>query len=182
VEDRGPARRRDEYELRALSTAYADAADARDGAAMAALFVSDGSLVVPDYPSDLRPVVTRQGHQALQRIPEVLRRYHRTFHLVGGARYDVDGDRATGEVQCVAHHVTADGGPGPDGSVGGNGPDGSRRAEPTRAGTDTVWFIRYRDRYRRSGPTWRFVRRELHLEWVEEHPVALLGPPPADGS
>jgi hypothetical protein len=163
VEDRGPERRRDEDQLRALSTAYADAADARDGAAMAALFVAEGSLVVPDYPIDLRPVVTRQGHQALQRIPEALRRYRYTFHLVGGATYNVDGDRATGEVQCVAHHVSAAEGPGSD-------------------GTDTVWFIRYRDRYRRSGPTWRFVHRELHLQWVEEHPVALLAAPPADGS
>jgi hypothetical protein len=109
----------------------------------------------------------------LQRIPEGLRRYHSTFHLVGGASFDVGGDRAGGEVQCVAHHVSAVGGPGP---VDGAGP-----ARPARAGTDTVWFIRYRDRYRRSGPTWRFVRRELHLQWVEEHPVALLGAPTADG-
>jgi hypothetical protein len=167
VDDHGSDRRRDEDELRALSTAYADAADARDGAAMAALFVADGSLVVPDYPNDLRPVVTRQGHEALERIPEVLRRYHRTFHLVGGTRYEVDGDRATGEVQCVAHHVTA--------------ADGSDSTEPARAGTDSVWFIRYHDQYRRSGPTWKFVRRELHLQWVEEHPVALLGAPPDGG-
>ncbi|HEX3981931.1 MAG TPA: nuclear transport factor 2 family protein [Acidimicrobiales bacterium] len=166
MDDGGSDRRRDEDELRALSTAYADAADARDGAAMAALFVADGSLVVPDYPVDLRPVVTRQGHEALERIPEVLRRYHRTFHLVGGTRYEVDGDRATGEVQCVAHHVTATDQPG--------------GTEPDRVGTDTVWFIRYRDQYRRSGPTWRIVRRELHLQWVEEHPVALLGAPPGD--
>ncbi len=173
MEDRGPDRRGDEDELRALSTAYAEAVDARDGAALAALFVADGSLVVPDYPDDLRPVITRQGHQALQRIPEGLRRYHRTFHLVGGASFDVDGDRAGGEVQCVAHHVSTVGGPGP---LDGAGPAG-----PARAGTDTVWFIRYRDRYRRSGPTWRFVRRQLHLQWVEEHPVALLGAPASDG-
>ncbi len=55
----------------------------------------------------------------------------------------------------------------------GPGRDGSRPA-----GTDTVWYIRYRDRYRRSGPGWRFVRRELHLQWVEEHPVAMVVPPP----
>jgi hypothetical protein len=41
-----------------------------------------------------------------------------------------------------------------------------------------VWFIRYRDQYRRSGAGWRFVRRELHLQWVEEHPVTALGVPP----
>ncbi len=48
-------------------------------------------------------------------------------------------------------------------------------AEP--AGTDMVWFIRYRDQYRRTGTVWRFVRRELNLQWVEEHPVGMIGPP-----
>ena len=38
-----------------------------------------------------------------------------------------------------------------------------------------VWFIRYRDQYRRTGLGWKFVRRELHLQWVEEHPVRVLG-------
>ena len=111
-----PHRSSDEDELRALSVAYADAADSRDGVAMASLFVDDGALVVPDYPADLRPVVTRRGHDALQRIPEALRRYRRTFHLVGSTSFVVDGDRATGEVQCVAHHVAP-----AQGSAGGAG-------------------------------------------------------------
>jgi hypothetical protein len=167
-----PHRSSDEDELRAWSVAYADAADSRDGVAMASLFVDDGALVVPDYPADLRPVVTRRGHDALQRIPEALRRYRRTFHLVGSTSFVVDGDRATGEVQCVAHHVAP-----AQGSAGGAGGPEAVGPGPAPAGPDTVWFIRYRDRYRRSGPDWRFVRRELHLQWVEEHSVSLLAPP-----
>jgi hypothetical protein len=97
----------------------------------------------------------------------MLGRYDRTFHLVSNARFVVEGEEATGVVQCVAHHVTA-GAP--------SGPAGAGGAAP--AGTDTVWFIRYHDRYRRTGSGWRFLRRELHLQWVEEHPVALLGLPP----
>jgi ketosteroid isomerase-like protein len=151
----------DEASLRSLSTAYAAAADARDGEGLASLFADDGALVVPNFPSDLRPVVTRQGHDALVQVAEMLRRYDRTFHLVTNHRFAVVGDTASGEVQCVAHHVSLTGAPT------GAGP----------AGTDTVWFIRYRDRYRRSGADWRFARRELHLQWVEEHPVALLGAP-----
>jgi hypothetical protein len=39
-----------------------------------------------------------------------------------------------------------------------------------------VWFIRYRDDYRRTDTGWRFVRRELHLQWVEDRPVGMVGP------
>jgi hypothetical protein len=131
-------------ELRALSDQYAAAADDRDGDRFAGLFVADGELVVPNLPKDLRPVVTRAGRDALRQVPDGLRRYVRTFHLVSNQRYRVEGDRASGEVQCVAHHVSADG-------SGGAG-----------EGTDTVWYIRYRDDYRHTGSGWRFVRRELH--------------------
>ena len=43
------------------------------------------------------------------------------------------------------------------------------------AGTDTVWFIRYRDSYRLTESGWRFARRELHLQWVEHHAIARPG-------
>ena len=126
----------------------------------AALFVPDGELVVPDVPADLRPVITRAGHEALRRIPEALGRYERTFHVVGGSEFSVQGDEASGVVQCIAHHVM--------GADDRSAPDG-------RAGIDVVWFIRYRDRYQDAGSGWRFVRRVLHLEWVEERPVSVLG-------
>jgi hypothetical protein len=154
--------RLDEEALRALSTAYAAAVDTCDGAMLASLFVPEGELVVPNYPDDLRPTITRKGHEALRRLPDGLRRYHRTFHQVSNHIYAIEGDRATGEVQCVAHHVTGTGG----------------RAEDGRAGTDSVWFIRYRDEYRRTGAGWRIERRQLHLQWVEERPVAVLGAAP----
>jgi ketosteroid isomerase-like protein len=163
--------RLDEEALRALSTAYAAAVDACDGAMLASLFVPDGELVVPNYPEDLRPTIARTGHEALRRLPDGLRRYHRTFHQVSNHVYAIEGDRATGEVQCVAHHVTGTGGRAEDG-----------RSEDGRAGTDSVWFIRYRDQYRRTGAGWRIERRELHLQWVEERPVAVLGAvPPGRG-
>jgi hypothetical protein len=155
----------DEEALRQLSTGYAAAVDARDGDRFAELFVADGELVVPDFPDDLRPVITRAGHDVLRKVPQGLRRYARTFHQVSNIQLAVDGDRAAGEVQCVAHHVSAI--------------DGDRAGEPL-AGTDVVWFIRYADRYRRTASGWKFERRALHLQWVEHHPVALLAPVPAD--
>ncbi len=158
----------DRVALLALSLAYAAAADRRDGDGLAALFVPDGELVVPDYPDDLRPVLVRSGHDAIGRIPGRLAHYAHTVHLVAGHRFTVDGDTATGEVDCVAHHVTST--PPPEPSV----PIDAGRPAP--GATDTVWFIRYGDRYRRSGEGWLIVRRELHLLWVEERPVARVGP------
>ncbi len=93
---------------------------------------------LPDRPG--RPVVTRSGHDALRQVAEMLRRYDRTFHLVSNHRFVVEGDDGQGEVQCVAHHVSLAAPPEPAGA-GDAGP----------AGTDTVWFIRYHDRYRRAG-------------------------------
>ncbi len=154
----------DEQALRRLSAAYAAAVDDRDGAGFAALFVEAGELLVPDVPGELRPVVSRSGHEALRRVPDGLRRFDRTFHQVSDHRFTIDGREATGEVQCVAHHVRAG-----RGAAGG-------------PGTDTVWFIRYTDDYVRTAEGWRFARRTLHLQWVEEHPVMLLPPGPTAGS
>lgn len=150
--------------LRDLSTDYGSAVDDRDGERFAGLFVADGELVVPKFPDSLEPVVTRRGHDVLRRIPDGLRVYDRTFHQMTNHRYVVDGGLATGDVYCVAHHASSAG-------VG--------------YGTDVVWFIRYGDVYRETDEGWRFVRRQLNLQWVEEHAIAPPGiappvvPPPA---
>jgi hypothetical protein len=146
-------------ELRSLATDYGLTVDDRDGDRFAQLFVEDGELVVPKYPEDLRPVITRSGHEALRKIPDGLRRYDRTFHQISNHRYELDGSHATGTVLCVAHHVSF----GPEAGVGG--------------GTDLVWFIRYNDSYRRTDAGWKFVRRELHLQWVEEHAISASSAP-----
>jgi ketosteroid isomerase-like protein len=180
--------REDEEALRDLSLAYAAAADARDGEALVALFADDGVLMVPRYPVDLRPLVARAAPDGIRQVAEMLCRYDRTFHLVSDARYVVEGERASGEVRCVAHHVTAAAGAVDAGEAGGAAgageaggaagagePVGAGSAGP--AGTDMVWFIVYRDQYLRCGTAWRLARRELHLLWVEEHPVSVLGAP-----
>jgi hypothetical protein len=153
-----PDRWEDEMALRALSVAYAAAADARDGERFAALFTADGALVIPHYPDDLRPVVTRAGAEALRLVPEGLRRFDRTFHQVTNSSFTLADGRARGEVQCTAHHLSA--------AAGGSG------------WTDTVWFIRYHDDYERVGSSWRFWRRILDLQWVEEHAVKRVGSTP----
>jgi hypothetical protein len=165
----GTTRWSTEAELAALSTAYASAVDERDGRRLASLFTPEGELVLPDVPRDLRPVIIRAGHEVLRHVPDGLRRYERTFHQVSNHHFTLDGDRATGEILCVAHHVgPADPGPGPGKVVSGS-----------PAVTDTVWYIRYRDDYRRADGAWRIARRELHLQWVESRAVSLLAPHPS---
>ncbi len=150
--------------LRSLSLDYTSAVDDRDGERFSQLFVADGELVVPNFPEQLGPVITRAGHQALRRVPEGLSAYDRTLHQLSNHRYALDGDQASGEVHCVAHHlsrvVDQPVAVGPAGSVA----------------TDVVWYVRYRDDYRRTEAGWKFVRRELHLLWVEDHPVRALVP------
>lgn len=157
----GPPRPVEVEALGALSAAYAAAVDGRDGEGFAALFAPSGELLVPDVPNDLRPVLRRAGTEALRQVPEGLRRYARTLHLVSDHRFTFRGERAFGEVQCVAHHVAA----ATSGETDG------------RVGTDTVWFLRYADQYTLTTGGWRFQRRALHLQWIEEHPVTQL---PAD--
>ncbi len=137
-----------------LSVRYASAVDGRDGETFASLFEPDGELVVPAYPDDLRPVVTRRGHDQLRRVPGGLERYARTFHQVSNPLFEIDGEEASGTVTCVAHHLDA-----------------------TSPPTDTVWFIRYEDLYRRRDGRWRFRRRVLHLEFVETHEVDRIADP-----
>ncbi len=143
-------------ELRRLSTGYASAVDSLDGLAFAALFTPDGELWVPDVRHSRAPTICRSGTDSLAAIPSGLARYHRTCHGVGATDYVVDGDRATGTVRTVAHHLAA--------------------AGPTGGGTDTVWYLTYDDGYRRTSDGWRIARRVLRLRDVEERTVAHLGP------
>lgn len=153
--------RDDEGALRALAEAYANAVDRRDGRGFAALFADGGELWVPSLPDEHRPVVVRRG-DALASAPAALDRYEWTFHQVVDARYavpvpgDDPPDQATGIVRGVAHHVSA------------------AEDVPGSAGIDTVWYLTYLDEYVREERGWRFARRALHLQWVEDRPVAVL--------
>ena len=73
--------------------------------------------------------------------------YDATFHFVGQQQVDIDGDTATGETYCIAHHLTI-----PD--------DGS-------PATDYIMFIRYQNQFVRLDEGWRFAVRELNIDWTE---------------
>jgi hypothetical protein len=139
-----------EDELFALSVGYAAAVDRRDAAAFVAQFTEGASLRVCAPGEPERVVGTYTGADELALVPVRLGRYHRTFHLLGQADLRVDGDAATGEVHCVAHHLD-------------QGADGW---------TDRVMFIRYADTYALTTEHgWRIAERTVQVDWTETRPA-----------
>jgi hypothetical protein len=67
------------------------------------------------------------------------------MHFNGQSTVTLDGDRATGETYCLAHHVyTA---------------DGERRL--------MIAALRYQDAFAKAEGTWRFAERRLYVRWAE---------------
>jgi hypothetical protein len=128
--------------LRQLVDIYADAVDRGDGPALAALFTPDGFLQARGQ--------EWRGPRVADSL-EVLEVFDRTFHHVGGAVFesDGDGDGAAGRVHCLAHHHQhTDSGP-----------------------VDLVMMIRYHDRYASVEGKWLFAERRVVIEWTETHPA-----------
>src|SRR3954451_25361062 len=104
------------------------------------------------------PTYALDGREALTPVFDDLNRYEATMHFNGQSTIALDGDRATGESYCIAHHLfTA---------------DGERRL--------MVAFLRYRDTFVKRGGNWRFGERELYVDWTETRP-SRPGPPRPPG-
>lgn len=138
----------DKMALRELVERYAQAVDAKDGAAAAALFTEDGRLVSHLMPGTEDEPLVRSGRAKVQRALEMgLAQYRLTTHVIGGQVIeDLSAERAAGVTQCLAHHLVEE--------------DGHQRL--------MVMAIRYHDSYARSAEGWRFAERRLKLEWRTE--------------
>ncbi len=137
-------------ELRDLIDGYARAADRRDRVAFEALFASDATLTV--HRPDAEPHTYRGATDIGEIVPR-LERYARTFHLVANHWCVVHPDRGTGESYCQAHHVRP----------------AQTEGDPP---VDLVLTIRYDDAYVRSGGSWRFASRGVHILWTSEIPLS----------
>jgi len=141
-----------------LSRTYARAADRRDPVEFVSVFAPDGRLSVCSVADPAVIRHTRRGSDELAAVPDALRRYARTFHFLGQATYTVraDGGAATGEVYCIAHHLTVD----------------ATGAASAASAQNKVMYIRYRDEYGvDSTGAWRIAHRRVQVDWTEIRPA-----------
>lgn len=150
----GIAALRDELEVKDLSHRYARALDRDDEAAWRALF---SAAVAFESGGSVR------GLEDVLRIPgDQLGRYVKTLHSVTTQNVVLDGDRASGEVYCIAHHIYE------DFHQNGRFPfDLSHN-----------FLIRYDDDYVREDGRWVFTRRRIITEARFVHQI-IPGPAPA---
>jgi hypothetical protein len=135
----------DRLAIRELIDAYAFCADTRDAEGQKALFTDDTHFVVYMAGEGTEATDDLRGRESLGPVFDNLNTYDVTMHFNGQSTVGVDGDRATGETYCLAHHVSSDGG---------------RRSLMIAA-------LRYQDSFVKANGTWRFAERRLYVRWTE---------------
>ena len=96
----------DRLAIRELFDAYAHCADRRDAKGQMALFTEDTHFVVYMDARNAEPTQDLHGREALAPVFDALNAYVATMHFNGQTTVELDGDRATGESYCLAHHLT----------------------------------------------------------------------------
>jgi hypothetical protein len=146
-----PEEAADRLAIRELVEAYAHCADRRDAKGQMALFTTDTHFVVYMNARDPKPSQELHSREALAPIFADLNRYDATTHFVGQSTiFTLDGERATGEAYCLAHHVTADA--------------GKRRL--------MIASLRYLDTFVKIDGAWLFAERLLYVDWLEERALS----------
>jgi SnoaL-like domain len=142
-----PEEAADRLAIRELIEAYARCADRRDAKGQIALFTADTHFVVYMSAKDPKPSQELHSREALAPVFADLNQYDATTHFVGqSAIFTLNGDGATGETYCLAHHVTVDG-------------------EKRRL---MVASLRYLDTFTKIDGAWLFAERLLYVDWLEQ--------------
>jgi ketosteroid isomerase-like protein len=143
-----PIEQADRLAIRELVDAYARCADRRDANGQKALFTEDTHFVVYMDGQDTEPTQVLDGREALTPVFDDLNRYQATMHFNGQSTIALDGDLATGESYCIAHHLFTDG--------------GERKL--------MIAWLRYHDTFLKIDGDWRFAERNLYVDWTETRP------------
>ena len=146
-----PQEAADRLAIRELVDAYATCADRRDAKGQMALFTADTRFTVFMDATAAEPTQQLSGRESLAPVFDNLNTYAATMHFNGQSTVSLDGDRATGESYCLAHHLSA-------------GEDGQR--------TMMIASIRYLDVFARQDGQWLFAERRLMVNWTETRPSA----------
>jgi ketosteroid isomerase-like protein len=144
-----PPEAADRLAIRELIDAYAHCADRRDAKGQMALFTADTRFLVFYDPAAAEPTQELRGRDSLAPVFDDLNRYVATMHFNGQSTISLDGDRASGESYCMAHHLSV-------------GEDGQR--------TMMIASIRYLDELMKQRGEWLFAERRLMVNWTETRP------------
>jgi hypothetical protein len=141
----------DRLAIRELVEAYAHCADRRDAKGQMALFTDDAHFVVYMDAKDPKPTQELRSRDALAPVFADLNRYAATMHFLGQSTIlTLTGERATGEVYCMPHHLTVEGG---------------KRSLMIAA-------LRYADTYVKRDGAWLYAERLLYVDWVEQRALS----------
>ena len=135
----------DRLAIRTLVDAYAHCADRRDAEGQKELFTEDTQFVVYMDGEGSESSQELDGREALTPVFADLNRYEATTHFNGQSTIVLDGDRATGESYCLAHHLYIE--------------DGERKL--------MVASLRYHDTFVKRDGAWLFAERKLYVDWTE---------------
>jgi ketosteroid isomerase-like protein len=135
----------DRLAIRELIDAYAHCADRRDAEGQKALFTEDTRFLVYMEGEGSEPTQELNGREALSPVFDDLNRYDATTHFNGQSTVALDGERASGESYCLAHHLYTEG--------------GERKL--------MVASLRYLDTLVKTDGTWLFAERKLYVDWTE---------------
>ena len=146
-----PTEAADRLAIRELVEAYAHCADRRDATGQMALFTDDTHFVVYMDAKDPKPSQELHGRESLAPVFADLNQYAATMHFLGQSTIiTLAGDRATGEVYCIAHHLTVD---GPKRSL-------------------MIAALRYTDTYVKRAGDWLYAERRLYVDWIEQRALS----------
>ena len=136
----------DRLAVRELIDVYTYCADRRDARRQMELFIPDGRFMVFTDPMAAEPAHLFDGRESLAPAFDHLNTYVATTHFNGQSTVSLDGDRATGQTYCLAHHHSV-------------GDDGQR--------TMMIASIRYLDKLVKQDGQWFFAERRLIFDWTE---------------
>jgi hypothetical protein len=139
----------DRLEIRELVDAYAHCADRRDAKGQMSLFTKDTHFLVFTDARSEKPSMEFNRREDLEPAFGELNKYEVTTHFNGQSTVVLDGDRATGETYCIAHHVY------------------------TSEGKRTLFIasIRYYDVFAKVEGKWLIAERKLIFDWTDTRPI-----------